>query len=198
MNFQNDDKHQSKRRNVLLLSFVTALSMMTGSGVVSAADSMDGTATLTVVAPTADALSLTGAPNIDFGTATIGAVSGVLPGATDKPYTIIDLRGGSTGYQVQVAASKFTLKSDNTKQLPVTAMTMQVADSTNGELTGTGSHVNIYQQPAVVLTGGVDSNGTQVSGDVSAGLTLDGTKIGSLKVGQYQATVTHSVVSGIQ
>lgn len=190
MNF-NHYKH-------IALTAMTLVGTTTAFGAAHAADTMDGTATITVVAPATDALSLTATPNIDFGTATIGATNGVLPGITDKPYTIVDLRGGSTGYRVQVEASDFTLKTDATKVLPVTTMTLKVADSANGQLTGTGSDVNILKQQAVVLTGGADANGTQVSGDVTAGLTLDNAKVGSLKVGQYQATVTHSIVSGIQ
>lgn len=192
MNFTSNYKKLSIGA-IALLSASTTI-----GGVALADDTMNGTATITVVAPTTDALSLTETPNIDFGTATIGAVSGVLPGTTDKPYTVVDLRGGSTGYRVQVEASDFTLKTDTTKKLPVTAMLLKVADSTNGELTGTSSDVNVLGQQGVVLTGGADSNGTQVSGDVTAGLTLDGTKVGSLKVGEYQATVTHSIVSGVQ
>lgn len=167
-------------------------------GIVSADTTTNGTATLTVVAPSTNALTLMSTPNIDFGTATIGSINGTLPGTSDKPYTILDLRGGSTGYRVQVEASNFTSKTDSSKLLPVTAVMMNVANSTNGELTGTGSAVNIFGQQAVVLTGGADSNGTQVSGDITSGLTLDTSKVGSLKVGEYQATVTHSIVSGIQ
>lgn len=186
--------HNIKR---LFLGSLGILGIASMVGVVSAADTMDGQATLTVVAPK-DALSLKTTPNIDFGSATIGNINGEISGTTDNPYTIIDLRGGSTGYRVQVESGPFTLKTDSSKVLPVTSMTMKVANSTNGQLTGTSSDVNIYGQQAVLVTGGVDSNGTQISGNVTSKLTLDATKVGSLKVGEYRANVTHSIVSGVQ
>jgi hypothetical protein len=192
MNFTSNHKK-------IVIGSITLLSTLTTFiGGVFADDTMNGTATITVVGPATDALNLTETPNIDFGTATIGNLSGVLPGVTDKSYTIEDLRGGSTGYRVQVEASDFTLKTDNTKKLPVTALLLKVADSKNGELTGTSNDVDVFKQQGVVLTGSSNSNGIQSSGDVTAGLTLDGTKLGALQVGEYQATLTHSVVSGIQ
>lgn len=185
-----------------ILNIVSGLAVLVSVAItpvsVFAAQTVDGKATLTVVAPSTDTLDLVTTPNIDFGTTTIADRTNIINGITDTPYTIVDLRGGNTGYRVQVEASNFILKSDGQTILPVTAVAMNVSNNASGTLKGSGSDTNIFGQQAVVLTGNADSNGTQISGKVTASLTFDQEKLQSLKVGEYQATLTHSIVSGIQ
>lgn len=190
-------QHDKKILNIVSgLAVLVSVAIMPIS--VFAAQTVDGKATLTVVAPSTDTLDLVTTPNIDFGTTTISDRTNLINGTTDTPYTIVDLRGGNTGYRVQVEASNFILKSDGKTILPVTTVAMNVSNNASGTLKGSGSDTNIFEQQAVVLTGNADSNGTQISGKVTASLTLDPEKLQSLKVGEYQATLTHSIVSGIQ
>lgn len=185
-----------------IMNIVSGLAVLVSAAImpvsVLAAQTADGVTTLTVVAPSADTLDLVTTPNIDFGTTTISDHPELIQGTADQPYTIVDLRGGNTGYHVQVEASNFTLKQDSKTILPVTAVMMNTSSNASGTLIGSGSDANIYGQKAIVLTGTTEANGTQISGKVTASLMLDPEKLQSLKVGEYQATLTHSIVAGIQ
>ncbi|MDR3189587.1 MAG: hypothetical protein LBT80_00090 [Lactobacillaceae bacterium] len=154
----------------------------------------NGTASITVVAPTSDALYFVSVPNIVFPTEKIGDHTSNVNGQGDNQYRVVDLRGGSTGYTIQAQITAFTLVG-GVKKLPVDNFLTTVKDGQNQAVTGT-SDVDIYQAQGTVAVGNADANGTQTSGDISADMVLN-PHSAMLGNGLYEATITHSLVTGV-
>ncbi|WP_219811248.1 hypothetical protein [Bacillus thuringiensis] len=151
---------------------------------------------INVTAPTTNNLYLKENPDFDFGSSQVSSANITLNAQGSSTYTIVNLSGTSNGYQLQQQVSEFTGTdtSGKTITLPLKYFYISVASNAEGTITGS-SNVNIYGQNAAVLVGGANARGTQSSGDVTAQLILDNRK--NVSAGNYHATITSSLVSGV-
>ncbi|MDR3240570.1 MAG: hypothetical protein LBT37_00170 [Lactobacillaceae bacterium] len=175
---------------ISIMTLVFASSFYTNAEAVT---NGNGTANINVTAPSTNALYMTAYPSFDFGTAKNTVQQVVASG--DQPYTIVDLRGGSSGFQIQAKISDFTIANNSAKKLPVIDFILSVADSTDGSVQGS-SQINIFNQNGTVIRAGADTNGLNVSGGANATLNLLN-KTGLSTGVQYNAIITHSLVAGI-
>ncbi|MDR3240611.1 MAG: hypothetical protein LBT37_00375 [Lactobacillaceae bacterium] len=180
-------------KKIFVISMMTLAFAGFGYQSVEADTSGNGTANINVTAPSTDSFYLETYPSFDFGTAKNNVKQ--LTAGGDKPYTVVDLRGGSSGYQIQVKVDDFIAADGSNKTLPVTDFMISIGDSTNTSIQGS-SLINVYNQNGTVLSAGVNTNGLSVSGGTSAKLDLKNAT--GLATGvQYNATITHSLVDGI-
>jgi hypothetical protein len=158
---------------------------------------MQSDAFITVSAPEVNALSLTNVPSFDFGIADAVNTQIILDTKGDSPYTIVDLTGTGNGYKVQTKIGDFS--GTNDKGQPITFKMdhfyLSVANNA-GTIIG-NSKVDIYNANAIVLSGNENASGTQSSGEVGAEIVMNSTTPQYIAAGNYQATITHSLVSGI-
>lgn len=162
---------------------------------VFAVEALTGDAKLTVVPPNEHTLIINKYPDFNFGTLAIGSTrTAEAQGST--PYLISDLRGGDAGYKIQVSISDFVSINDDKNVLPVDSVTLSVGNSSNGHLIGTAVGVDVFKTQGTVITGNATANGQQLSGPVLATIHFSNTSK-TILPGEYQATITHNVVSGI-
>jgi len=187
-------------KKIFVISMMTLAFAGFGYQNVEADTSGNGTANINVTASSTKSFYLETYPSFDFGTAKNNVKQ--LTAGGDKPYTVVDLRGGSSGYQIQAQiktdnTKKFTAADGSDRELPVTDFNISIADSTDNNLLGS-SNINIYNQSGTVFSAGADTNGISVSGATTATLDLDAKQSYKIKTGvQYNATIIHSLVSGI-
>lgn len=141
-------------------------------------------------------------PGYDFGIVPIqwGARTADLTTTGSDVFEAVSL-GTPIAFSIQQQISNFTLSSDETKTLPLTAFTVTVA-ARNNVITGTTALTGCTDINILNMVGTVASypagtaTGTFMSGKVTANMMLDETQ--SIIIGSaYNATVTTSIVTGV-
>lgn len=181
-------------RNKLMWMFLAMIAGMMTAPTVGTATETSGIGTATIKVSTADdALTLTEIPSFKFGTVKNNVYQ--LKAVADQAYTVVDLRGDDTGYEIQTMVSDFKQSDDEGNVLPINDFLISVEDSANGQLTGS-FEVNVFKQAAKVATGSKDANGQIRSGKIDATMNL--ASHNDITTGtEYKATITHSLVAGI-
>lgn len=158
-------------------------------------DTTVGTTTINVsssISPT-EGIIIEQAPNLDFGE--ISSNQQNITGIGDSTYKIKNLADKVTKFQIQVEISNFQARN-NDEKLPIKNIWYHVATNTDKSLLGLGK-VDIYHQPATVITSTNNNTSIEESGNASAKMVLDPRKVMLIKPGSYSATIQHTVVVGV-
>ncbi|WP_208423048.1 WxL domain-containing protein [Latilactobacillus fragifolii] len=184
----------TKYTKLSIVTFILIASLLKVETCFADSTSLRGITSINVTSSSQNALSLQHYPSFNFGTFLIGKTSSATT-TSDSTYSILDLRGGNDGYKIQVSVSDFKSITAPNKKLPIVSLTMTSDNNSNGHLKGANS-VDVLNKQGIIIIGDKDSNGVQTSGSVTLSLSLN-EKNSSVAPGEYRATVTHNIISGV-
>lgn len=143
-------------------------------------------------------LTLDKAPSFEFNNHDITANMSMDYDANQStPIQVTDLTGSSDGYHVTPQANNLTLDGNTSVVLPVSQLSMTVADgakNTSGGYVHGTTGTQIFGAAATVATGDANTNGTNASGNTNSHIKLSGNQV---KAGTYNGTIDYTVATGL-